>query len=116
MRCSIVAPEVRKLPIVVQPAGAVIAALLRMLTCATIRLPVTTEAGLVTVTVVVEVELAVAQPPPGQAATSAIGSTMYGAGRSLSARRKASVCLRNDQRRRAGVRSRPSGPRMATGR
>src|SRR6478672_4565107 len=97
MRCSIVAPEVRRFPMVVQPAGAVIAALLRMLTCATIRLPVATEAGLVTVTDVLVVEFAVAHPPPGQAATSAIGSTMYGVVSFASSRRSTSSCLLSDQ-------------------
>src|SRR6478736_7594228 len=107
MRCSRVAPEVRRLPIVVHPAGAVIAALLRMLTCATIRLPVATDAGLVTVTVVPEVEFAVAQPPPGHAATRAIGSTMYGDGRSVSFSRSTSRFRSSDQRSPGGVTFRP---------
>src|SRR5580765_7960634 len=103
MRCSRVAPVVLRFPIVVHPAGAVIAELLRMLTCATIRLPVATDAGLVTVIVVPEVEFTVAQPPPGHAATSAIGSTMYGVGRLASSRRSTSSFRSSDQRRPAGV-------------
>src|SRR5436190_16561766 len=116
MRCSRVAPDVRRFPIVDQPAGAVIAVLLRMLTCATIKLPVATDAGRVTVTDVLVVELAVAQPPPGHAATSAIGSTTYGAGGCASSRGSSNVWRRTDQRSPAGVTSRPVWSRIATGR
>ena len=44
------APDVRRLPVVVQPAGAVIASLFRNVTWASMSDPVATEAGRVTVT------------------------------------------------------------------
>jgi hypothetical protein len=70
--------------VVVQPAGAVIASLFRNVTWASMSDPVATEAGRVTVTDVAFVAVLLAQPPPGQAATSAIGSMTYGSGRSAS--------------------------------
>src|SRR5580765_7736534 len=90
MRCSRVAPDVRRFPVVVQPAGAVIVSLLRNVTWASMSDPVATEAGRVTVTEVPFVVVELAQPPPGQAATRAIGSMTYGSGRSVSFSRSCS--------------------------
>src|SRR3954454_22513225 len=99
MRCSRPAPDAWRLPIVDHPAGAVSAALLLTATCATMRLPLATEAGRVITKFVPLLVVVDAQPPPGHAATSAIGSTMYGVGSRASSSRSTSVCRRKDQRR-----------------
>jgi hypothetical protein len=111
------------LPIVDQPAGAVIASLLRIVTCATIRSPVATALGrtgrLVVMFARFEMtctEQPAKSPVPGpQAPTRATGSITYGSGSCASFRRSSSVRPRSDQRAARGVMSLPSRSKMATG-
>ena len=114
------------MPICVQPAGAVIAALFLVVTCATSTLPLATPVGrVITRDAAPPVPVTTVQPakvpaPGPQAPTIAIGSITYGAGRVRSFRRSPSrhepPLRASDQRAPSGVMFFPRRSRISTGR